>query len=1005
MRPIRLSLQAFGPFAGREEVNFEALGPDALFLIHGPTGSGKSTLLDAMCFALYGQSLGGERSGEQLRSDHAAADVFTQVDFEFGVGSHRYRVIRSPMQLRPKKSGEGHTTEKPQATLYDAVDDELMVTGKSKVDQKIKEVLGFACDDFRQVVMLPQGRFRELLSSSSTDRQEILARIFETAKYKALADALKKRADTLREEARHGLLIREQLLASVEVENSEALHQAISENEAQRTQLNAVLEADTRALRTAQKHLKDGEQVQALFEAQKIAENALAEAKKTQPQIDLLKNGLLLARKAMGITEVHVRLEGAQTALNGVKRQLVVALDAKEKSQKECVSAKAALEGALKAEQEIPGWRKRLVVLNRSVDKVAAVEQLQEKLVATQKSGLEAEQAFQKTKALAEQLQQKRKELGEQLQQRRDLDVQLGELNRQRQQVQQSMQVVAIDVDLKASDDKLTHQEAQRQAAVQELDEAEKKRQDAEQQRMNQSAGVLARSLEEGVSCPVCGSMEHPSPAEPCDEEISDDALKVMQDEIRQLKSVLQNARDAVGATRLRIEGLKGQRIQIDHIEIPLEELKRNLDRMEQRFVPLKELPTLDVLTQNLDAVQVQFERVETQNAEAHAANLYAKQTLAGLTEELTEAKGQLPEGVRTAVEIHGMIAAIEGRIQEVEEQLSEGKVRVANAQTAHEGNTQTEKQLRAQEVDALSRVEVDKAAFAKALEAGGFAGKAAWESACVPGAIQDGMTADLSRLEAQLEAAKVAVEKSKTATNGLVWIEDMLERKEQVGLANAARDATLSSVGKQEESLSQLAKVLEKIQEQEAQSDSVEGRYAVAGKLSEVANGRNARNMNFESYVLGVMLDDVLQRATARLQKMSRGRYTLHRSMRVDDGRKRAGLDLEVMDHWTGHSRAVSTLSGGEGFQAALSLALGLADVIQSYTGGIHLEAVFVDEGFGSLDPEALEMAMRALQDLRKSGRLVGLISHVSELKGRIDTRIEVSTSRTGSHIQVQRS
>jgi exonuclease SbcC len=235
---------------------------------------------------------------------------------------------------------------------------------------------------------------------------------------------------------------------------------------------------------------------------------------------------------------------------------------------------------------------------------------------------------------------------------------------------------------------------------------------------------------------------------------------------------------------------------------------------------------------------------------------------------------------------------------------------------------------------------------------------------------------------------------------------EGNLEAKTQaVGEARQARDKALHRLAQFQKALEQLQSTLDRVKTLQAQSSEIEERYAVAGQLADVAKGKNPAKLDFERYVLGVMLDDVLQSSAQRLKTMSRGRYTLHRSLSLEDGRRVAGLDLDVMDHWTGISRSVSTLSGGEGFLAALALALGLADVIQSYTGGIHLEAVFIDEGFGSLDPEALEMAMRALEDLRESGRMVGLISHVGELKERIDTRLEVTRSRNGSSITVVRS
>jgi DNA repair protein SbcC/Rad50 len=1006
MKPLRLEVSAFGPFAGSEIVDFESLGPEALFLIHGATGSGKSTLLDAMCFALYGQSLGGDRTGEQLRSDHADPADFTQVQFDFSVGSRRFRVIRSPQQERLKKSGTGSTKVGPKATLLDGgADFAPMAEGKKKVDRAVAKVLGFACDDFRQVVMIPQGRFRELLSAGSKDRQEVLARIFHTERFKDLIDRLKAAHKELETQAGEGKARVDQLLGAHDVETVEGLEKRIENGDKECERLNSELLGLTETVKNQEAQLAALEADGRILEAYQVAVDALKKAQGDAPRIQVLKTQLQLARKAVPLTTHLEVLQGLRKKLESASGEVVIAGLAASQGAETLKSAAVVRDKALEDQQELPALRSTETELGGLGKLLDTIENLEEKCAKRVEKVEQAHIEYKKNDALSEQLSGRLADLQTRIKHRRDQAVLERELALHRKQVEVARKHAAHDLKLKAIEDHISLKHDQHQQLLQQLEVAESEEALGRKVRMQDLAVSLAESLQSESACPVCGSTDHPQPAQPGETSIDQVKMDALSESVVLLKGETEVAQKALSAEQLRKEGIKGQRDALEVGELPLGELTLQLTELESRFQFAKSEQTLEALEAAVSPLQVQVEAVKGASVKALVESMSAKEALVVERKSLREAEELLPEGLGSLAQVQARIAETILRIQSIETALLTAQEAYAEAVSVQGRTAEALKQQANQKTELQQGVNTAQDQVEKALGNAGFSSLSEWKKASLTGAEQDGLEASITKAEAVLIAAVDTESRTRKDVAQVKSQGGLVEKRTQVAQSRATCDNMNRRLGGYQRTVEQFRDTLEQVIALKAKGGAIEARYAIAGQLADVARGKNPAKLDFERYVLGVMLDEVLESAASRLKGMSRGRYSLHRALALEDGRRVAGLDLNVMDHWTGHARSVATLSGGEGFLAALALALGLADVIQSTTGGIHLEAVFIDEGFGSLDPEALEMAMRALEDLRQSGRMVGLISHVAELKERIDTRVEVRRSRNGSRVQIVQS
>lgn len=902
MKPLVLTMQAFGPFAGRERVDFKRLGEGALFLIHGPTGAGKTTLLDALCFALYGDTSGGERDARAMRSDHAAAELETEVELEFALGAERYRVTRKPAQLRPRQRGEGLTQAQPKAQLdrYTGGEWKSLATQPGKVTEAVRGLLGFDSAQFRQVIVLPQGRFRELLTAGSGEREEILKTLFRTQVCEALTERLKDRARALEAAGRETQTRRDTLLQHAGCDSVDAL-------KAQRAQ--RADEVDRCRAEEAAARQRDAAARQAL------------------------------ERARVAVQTERERVQAAQCLQEAVRQREVVALAQAQ------ADARLATENARTPEREAQA--KRLNELEALLPAVTDLAQALARREAAAKqrdaAGAERERGEAALAAARKTLQARHDEREQVQVLAARVEVLAHRLQDAQTARERQARLAKLRKDLADAEARLGEAAKAVTAADAALADAQGRQDDVEHAWSAAQAGLIAAGLQTGVPCPVCGSREHPAPARASADVVSEAALREAREAVRKAST----AREA--ALSRRHEADK----QVESLRATAGELERDAAQMPDPAALELELKAARSAAQRLEALARELplcERAITEVEEAVRKAEAARQTAEG---EVTRADAEaallqrkLPPDLSTVAALEAEIARVQAERKALDEALAQAQQAAQQAANDLAAARSAEQSAEA----ALQRATL--AAQAAAMEGG---------------------APDLPAVEAAARTAGEALEAALLAT------------RDAAGRVEAA-DKTLAA-------LAELA----------AQAGELERQYAVAGRLAEVAGGSNRLNLSFQRFVLATLLDEVLEAASLRLLRMSRSRFELRRVQGLADGRRAGGLDLEVFDHYTGSSRPAATLSGGEGFLAALSLALGLADVVQSRAGGIQMETLFIDEGFGTLDPEALDFALRTLIDLQQAGRLVGVISHVAELRERMDVRLEVVAGAAGSQLRLR--
>lgn len=928
MKPLRLEMSAFGPYADRQILDFEALPPRALFLIHGPTGAGKTSLLDAVCFALYGVS-SGERKGKAMRSDHARATRRTEVIFDFALGADRYRILRRPEQERPRKKGEGTTTERPQARLWkldaDQNDGEpgpVLAGSWSAVTSQVEALLGFRADQFRQVVVLPQGAFRRLLLADSRERQAILEVLFRTQLYRRVESALSGAARELAESIQVLKIRRRDLLARFEVEGGSELQTLARERAIEQAEASAVLKDERRA------------------EAEAAAE--LAEAREADRRL----------RERDQARDEAARLEARAEARQAQGARLARARE------------------ALRLGVEIAAWEQ---AARRHDDAVRRREQRGREAEARGRRAADAEAAVMALETELASLREARRILAEQ-----------GEQARQSERIRQQLR------GLRASLVDLRRRVGEDEAALVRFDASRDQAEAAlEAAQAAEAAAALARFK---------ASLEA--------------RRRVFLDKARSARDELARAREVELAARAGLEemGRRGDgdwrarlaafdRAQASRVKAQLAArvLEGKAAALRSGSKPAPRPPeTLD--RGALEAAAASARRALAERRREAGGRAEA---LRRLDDEERILRAQAPEEkIPRAANIEARLRGAEARLSSLES----ARARLAEERRGERASAAASAALSAAAEDearaASAALRAARAALARAVEGSGFSSPEEARAARLSAAALDRAEAELRGEEGRAAAAAERLARAEAAAKGLA-------APDLVGLEGRARDLRRSlEEGLELEGLLRLraqeaAEALAALARFDQDLGEQERRYQALGRVAEVATGKNEQKLSFQRYVLAAMLDEVLATATLHLRSMSRGRFDLRRARSCEDRRGAGGLALEVFDAYTGTARAASTLSGGEAFLASLALALGLADVVQGSCGGIRMDTILIDEGFGSLDPMALDLALETLTGLQESGRLVGLISHVSDLKERIPVRIEVVAGRAGSAIR----
>lgn len=1017
MRPIRLTLRAFGPYADEQVLDFRELGNHSFFLLHGPTGAGKTTILDAMCFALYGETSGKGRDArdpKHMRSDHADPSRSTEVGFDFALGPEMYRVIRSPEQERARRRGQGTTTERPLATLWrrtglinDVEEGSVLATQWGKVTQEIESLLGFRCEQFRQVVMLPQGQFRQLLLANSPERQEIFETLFQTEIYRYIEETLKEAAKEIADAIADRQRRREVILEQAAAESEDELVARLQQMETQLTEGHNQVETMRWIEQGAHQRLTEGYQIAEKIHEREEAEAGLQEVASKRDEFAIKRTALDLARKAVTLLDAERELNQSIQQMAESQRKVLSA----QESLKQAEVAKDAAEMRLLTERnhelEREEAQQQLTRLADLTSKVVELEQARKafnaadrefnqrtherdtaarELEGCQRTIADKQKAFMDAQRLADQVEVRR------------LAIQAAEraVQQRRQLVDLHEQLAMAQAQLQTSRSRLTEAETAVVRSRESLDVLETS------WLMGQAA-VLAQQLRPGAPCPVCGSTEHPAPTRSDHKLPTEAAVKRKRDEVKQLEMTRDHIREEE-ATRQRIvvqwqsdmrsleEGL-GDLRQVDEsfLAARVTDTRASLVQAEEALIQVP------VLEQEIEQLKEEEVRITAQLATAEEKLREASSLQAGAQAVLRDRSSNIPERLRALDALEQAkhqaadnVRALKQALESAQQDAMEAKQAVVACETALKDVLEVAE-------DSECRMEALRSAFAGRLQAAGFANDLEFQAGKRSSAEVDHLEEAIGRYDGDLRAAHDRMERAQQAAKELV-APDIAALEQAFQKAKEDLEAGIKQETALNEQLKQLSGRLEDLRKAATELQSLEARYAVAVRLAEVANGRNYFGMTFQRFVLAALLDDVLIAATARLKLMSKGRFHLQRTTVRGDRRAAAGLDLEVYDTYTGTTRPVNTLSGGESFLASLALALGLADVVQAYAGGIHLDTIFVDEGFGSLDPEALDLAFRALVDLQRGGRLVGIISHVPELKERIDVRLEVTRTKRGS-------
>lgn len=1012
MKPLKLEMQAFGPFARRQVIDFRQLGEKTFFLIHGPTGSGKTSILDGICFALFGDSSGGDRDGREMRSHHAEADTLTEVCFDFALGAQHYRVRRVPEQTRKSRRGGGETTQAPIAELWKVEDtgagEQLtpLASKSTAVTTEVGKLLGFESRQFRQVIMLPQGKFFEFLKSSSQEREKILQTLFGTELYKRIEDALKRSADQVERDGARVRAQRQTLLDQAQAESESALEARQQQQDQDLSNRRAAEQSAANLSQAAEIALTNARRVADRFEEFDEATAALAVLQSEQATWDACKKQLSRARQAAALRPFE------QAAIEAAKhfeeedtrgKNLAAALAAAQTEQQKAITAQEREKRRAPESEQLTA---RITELDALVGKVAALSAVRAEHAKALAESEKATATFQSAKqayvSAAETLQKLNDDIQSHRLQAAGLMAMRASQARLNSQLDSARSLTARLTELADLAPKIEALKCAVAATVSAAADARSQRDMKRQAWIAGQSARIAHELVDGQACPVCGALEHPNPAHAGAAVLSDDALQAVEDTLagaekrhRDAERAFDEVLTAHGILDARIAEI---RVSLGGVDVSAEDLKTQYDAGAVELAKAEAAEkSLQGLESRLAATQ---EKEKLTASTVKAAESVAQQSssrLQVLVGQLREREaGVPPEFADTNALEKSRASAVRDR--DALMQALEAATAAANAAANKLAETRARFDVSEQARARFALLLQEKSSeFDQRLRALGFANAASYQDAKLDDGTMERMESGIRTFEASLTASADRLARATSDTCDLVRPNVAALAEEHTG-AKAAYVAASNAVRDAIAALRTTTGFVESLKKLADELHVLESRYNVLKKVADVANGSNPHRMSFQRYVLATLLEEVLVATTLRLGVMSRGRYEMRRKTASTDQRAAGGLDLEVFDQYTGTTRAVSTLSGGESFLASLALALGLSDVVQSYAGGIRLDAIFVDEGFGTLDPEALDFAIRTLKDLQQAGRMVGIISHVAELKEWIDARLELRTSQTGS-------
>ena len=1006
MRPEYLKMQAFGPYTSLTECDFTKFYTSRLFLIAGPTGSGKTSILDAMSFALYGHATGELRGFRDMRNTSCPPTLDTFVEFVFELGSKKYKFSRS-LHYRKKRSGGLAEQLTAECHVFENSRWNLICSGWEMVRRKAAEILGFTHSQFSQVIVLPQGEFRRLLLASSKEKSEILQVLFATSFWKRIGEYFILRQKTVREQLELTYSEYNTLLSSTGCSSAEELTDKIQSLKTETDDTAKAIKSISQKTEKLQQEYNEALALSQQFERLKSYRQQFNNLLSKWEEIEKIKQEYNTGQKTLKFIPYYNQykscledFESKQKAFEDLK-----ALLSETKAELERIEAKAQNIDQLKAAER--QLRDSLAEISALLPDAQRLNDVENSVKSLSQNESELNRILSLIQSKSESLKNQYQETSKALKDCYEEYIQpLPELQEQYARLEQ--EIKNLDTlnetaeKLKKALTQLEELKSKQQLAEDNL-ELKKANLEALQNEMKRnSAYMLAIDLAEGSPCPVCGSVHHPRPAlnpgefdpeklKAAEEEYNKAAEELnvfnlriaeqnaiydnIKSEHEKYKQLCANIDDPVSVRETfiqlqqKIELCKQEREKYDSINSKLSELKSKIDQLDSQYKSHES--SLNELKAELAA------------ALSTKAELIKRLGSFGAPAELKQKHDAL---LRQADNINAEYTSLE---------LQREKIRL-NYHKAEEAQRAAEKALEESKVRYIkSQKELENQA--SALGIGNYA------------------NIDLSISESHLEQLKQTFETYDTEHSNLKHqiktIQSELEGKTQPDCQaiaeNLAEHQTrqnqlLEQHGKQKSEFDHLTATKQKLDTIAEKTAQLEDTYSKVARVCDFVSGKNHLKTPLHNFVIGLMLDEVVFAASRYLLNLSRGRYQLIRVDEPDGGNALRGLDIEVIDAHIGGRRKVCTLSGGELFLASLSLAFGLAEVVQRYSGGVKLDSIFIDEGFGTLDPQTLEVAINALSEIQKGGRLVGIISHVSELRARIPSRIEVIKEQEGSRLKI---
>lgn len=912
MKPIELEISGWGPYKQVEKLQFDKLWDRGLFLVTGPTGAGKTTIFDAICFALYGSLSGQMREKNSVRSDFADSSTKTYVKLKMEHKGKVYEIYRNPEYLRPKKrksGGEDFTKERENAVLM--LPDGNCLEGAKEVTGKMQEILALDYTQFKQISMIAQGEFAKLLTETPAEKIKIFRKLFGTTVVEQFAQHLRTKSNKLLKEVQE---YRHRMDEDVKLFQEEREEwQALAGNpDRNYDMVFSYLET----LLIEYKELK------------KASDKAFEKAEKEEQKLSAKKAEMQRAREAAE----------------------------KRKSKEELLLARLA-QKELFTEKE-----KEAEQIRRA--------QLVEPFFIRLKNGKEQAEKLEQTK---ENLRKERERLKEQMRENRffyenrEALSALLSLKKERNVQEEKLQKEAER--LKTVQAEQESLKAAYLRAENSTKECRERLEQAETAYRRSAIGIAAKLLQAGKPCPVCGSLEHPCPAETGEAAVDETVLKEL--------------REAYEAEHGNMLGVHEKAVQkqaeLTAAEAEVEKGKEALESLRE-----EEAKQREKITGEQEDKAVGYQAGITRKEAKHHTK-----TAAG---EAAEEAGFREDGIRTQELLEEKIASY--RNAEVllkDKEAEEARVSLELTQVSEKVTGLTDAYKQAILENGLE----EETNFLSHRERQGEAEKLLEECRTYQEEIKS-LTDLVKHLKEEEEAYRIQ--------NGSIAQEnadDENSLEEKLNFYKEEKKRLTKEREKAVQRISEIKKTIQALKEKQESSARLEKEYGIVKDLDNLVSGNNTKRLVFEQFVLAAYFEQVLEAANVRFEKMTAGRYTMFRSTEVTDGRSKDNMEICVMDYYTGKARPVKTLSGGETFKASLALALGLSDVVGRTNGGIRVDTLFIDEGFGALDSESLEQACEALTSLVEKDRLIGIISHVAELRERIDDQIVVHKTSSGSRIE----